>query len=50
LNFFAHTGTTAEMKFMTYTGGYSLLDHRGNENTVVELKVHPTDTKSAQYK
>jgi hypothetical protein len=40
---------TAEMKFMTLTAGYSLLDHRRNED-ILEIKADPVKCKSAQYK
>jgi hypothetical protein len=41
---------TAEMKFMSNTAGYSLLDQRRNEDTVGEFKGHLVENKSAQYK
>jgi hypothetical protein len=40
---------TAEMKFMGHTTGYSLLDHRRNED-VLELKVNSVENKLSQYK
>jgi len=40
---------TAEMKFMRRTSGYSLLDHRRDED-ILELRVDPVEKKLAQYK
>jgi len=41
---------TAEMKLMRHTAGYSLLDHRRNEDILEELTVDPLENKLAQYK
>jgi hypothetical protein len=41
---------TAEMKFMRRTTGYSLLDHRRNEDIFEELKAEPVEKKLAQCK
>jgi hypothetical protein len=35
---------------MRHTAGYSLLDHRGNEDTSEDLKVDPAEKKLALYK
>jgi hypothetical protein len=35
------------MKFMRRTAGYSLLDHRRNENILEELQVDPVEKKLA---
>jgi hypothetical protein len=32
----------AEMRFIKCTTGYSILDHRRNENTLEELKSRPS--------
>jgi predicted peroxiredoxin len=32
---------TAEMKYMTCTAGYSLLDNRRNEDILEKCEVHP---------
>jgi hypothetical protein len=40
----------AEMKFMRRTAGYSLLDHRRNEDILEELRVDPVKKKLAQCK
>jgi hypothetical protein len=40
-----HYGT----KFKRHTAGYSLLDHRRNEDILKELKVDPFENKLAQY-
>jgi len=37
------------MKFMRPIAGYSLLDHRRNEDTL-KLKADPAENKLAQYK
>jgi hypothetical protein len=39
-----------EIKFMGRTAGYSLLDHRNNEDILEELKVGPVGKKLAQCK
>jgi hypothetical protein len=39
---------TAEMKFMRLTAGYSLLDHRRNEDILEEIKVHRVEKQLAQ--
>jgi len=39
---------TTEMEFMRRTAGYSLLDHRKNENILEELKVDPIENKLTQ--
>jgi hypothetical protein len=36
---------TEEMKFIKRTAGYNLLDHRGNEGILEELKVGPIENK-----
>jgi hypothetical protein len=41
---------TTDMKFMTCTGWYFLLDHRRNEDILEELKVHPVEKKLAECK
>jgi predicted peroxiredoxin len=41
---------TAGMKFMICTAGYSLLDHRRNEDVYKNLEVDPVKNKLAQYK
>jgi hypothetical protein len=38
---------TAEIKFMRRTEGYSLLDHRRNEDILEELKLNPVEKKLA---
>jgi len=38
------------MKFMTRTAGYSLLDHRRNEDILEEFKVDTVEKKLAQYR
>jgi len=38
------------MKFMRRITGYSLLDHKKNEDILEELKVDPIENKLAQYK
>jgi hypothetical protein len=40
----------AEMTCMRHTAGYSLLDHRRNEDILEELKVDSVKKKLAQYK
>jgi len=35
------------MKFMRRTAGYTLLDHRRNEDILEELNVDPAENKSA---
>jgi hypothetical protein len=50
VNILANPETKAEMKFIKLTAGYSLLDHKRNEDISEEHKVDPVDKKSAQYK
>jgi len=38
------------MKFMRRITGYSLLDHKKNEDILEELKVDPIENKLAQCK
>jgi hypothetical protein len=45
-----HKLKTAGTKFMRSTEGYRLLDHRGNEDILEELKVDPVEKKLVQYK
>jgi hypothetical protein len=40
---------TAEIKCMRRIAGYSLLDHRRNENILEELYVDPVEKKLAKY-
>jgi hypothetical protein len=38
------------MKFMRHKAGYSLLDHRRNEDVLKEYYIDQTEKKLAQYK
>jgi hypothetical protein len=38
------------MKFMKHTAGYSLLDHRRNEDILEELRVDPYRNILVKYK
>ena len=42
--------TTAEMRFMRRTAGYSLLDHKRNEDILKELKVDSIIQHTEQYR
>jgi hypothetical protein len=39
-----------EIKFFRRTAGYSLLDHKRNEEILEELKVESADQKLRRYK
>jgi hypothetical protein len=40
----------AEMKFVTGTAGYNLMDYRRKQDIQEGIKVEPVDRKLAQYK
>jgi hypothetical protein len=41
--------TSIEMKFFRRTAGYTLFDHKRNEEILEELKVEPVDKKLRRY-
>jgi hypothetical protein len=42
--------TTSEMKFLRKTAGYTLMDHKQNEEIIQELRVAPIINKIQNYK
>jgi hypothetical protein len=42
--------TSAEMKFFRRTSGYTLFDHKSNEEILEELKAETVDEKLRRYK
>jgi len=42
--------TSAEMKFFRRTAGYTLFDHKSNEEILEELKAETVDEKLRRYK
>ena len=42
--------TTMEMKFFRRGAGYTLFDHKRDEEILEELKVEPVDEKLRKYK
>jgi hypothetical protein len=42
--------TTSEMKFLRKTAGYTLMDHKQNEEIIKELQVAPIINKIQNYK
>jgi hypothetical protein len=41
---------TAEIKYVRHTAGYSLLEHRRNEDILEEFRPDPDQKELAQYK
>jgi hypothetical protein len=42
--------TSIEITFLRRTAGYTLFDHKRNEEILEELKVEPTEDKLRRYK
>jgi len=42
--------TSVEMKSFRRTAGYTLFDHKSNEEILEEFKIEPADEKLSRYK
>ena len=42
--------TSVEMKYFRRTAGYTLFDHKGNEEILEEMKIEPVDEKLRRCK